>query len=160
MGNLRPPRSKPPKTPQVHRPSGDRLNVRSPALAALGIALMASAAALGAVLVHDGEVAAEAGLAGAAPGESVRVKGTPQPFVPDAPLRAWRTVLPMLDNFTYALGDPESGIEALLTSPVPAPDGVVLADGTVDYVAPHPDGSGRLLVVVAVHDWQEPILFR
>ena len=136
------------------------MNVRSPALAALGIALMASAAALGALLVHDGEVAPEAGLAEAAPGESVRLKGSPVPFAPEGPLRAWRTVLPLLDNFTYALSDPESGIEALLTSPGPAPDGVVVAEGTVGHVAPHPDGSGRLLVVVEVREWSEPILFR
>jgi hypothetical protein len=136
------------------------LNVRSPALAALGIALMASAAALGALLVHDGEVAAEPDLASAAPGEAVRVKGSLEPFAPGTPLRAWRAVLPMLDNFTYMLSDPDSGVLALLTSAGPAPDGVVLADGTVDYVAPHPDGSGRLLVVIDVRDWQEPILFR
>lgn len=156
----RPSRPKPPKTPRGHRPSGDRLNVRSPALAALGIALMASAAVLGALLVHDGEVAAESDLATAAPGEAVRVKGSPEPFTPVGPLRAWRTVLPMLDNFTYALTDPESGIEALLTSPTAAPEGVVLADGTVGYVAPHPDGSGRLLVIIDVRAWEEPILFR
>jgi hypothetical protein len=128
-------------------------------LAALGIALMASAGALGALLVHDGEVATDSGLADAVPGESVRVKGTPEPFTP-APLRAWRNVLPLLDNFTYALSDPETGIEALLTSPGPAPEGVVLADGVVDYMGPHPDGSGRLLVIVAVHGWAEPIVFR
>ncbi|HUR24825.1 MAG TPA: hypothetical protein VM327_02290 [Candidatus Thermoplasmatota archaeon] len=136
------------------------MNVRSPALAALGIALMASAATLGALLVHDGEVATETDLAGAAPGEPVRIKGNPEPFTPGTPLRSWRMVLPMLDNFTYTLSDPESGILALLTSPAPAPDGVVLADGTVGYVAPHPDGSGRLLVVIDVRDWHEPILFR
>lgn len=136
------------------------MKVRSPALAALGIALMASAAALGALLVHDGEVAVETDLASAAPGESVRVKGSPEPFVPGTPLRAWRTVMPLLDNFTYAMGDEESGVVALLTSPRSAPEGVVLAEGRVDYVAPHPDGSGRLLVVVTVSSWQEPILFR
>ena len=123
--------------------------------------MMATAAVLGALLVHDGEVAAETNdLAAAAPGETVRVKGTPEAFTPGTPLRNWRTVLPMLDNFTYALSDPESGTLALLTSPAPAPEGVVLADGTVGYVAPHPDGSGRLLVVIDVQDWQEPILFR
>ena len=121
---------------------------------------MASAAALGALLVHDGEVAVESDLAAAAPGETVRVKGSPEPFKLDSPVRAWRTVLPLLDNFTYSLADPESGILALLTSPSAAPEGVVLADGRVDYVAPHPDGSGRLLVVIAVDTWEEPLLFR
>lgn len=125
----------------------------------LGILLMAGAAVLGALLVHDGEIAAESDLATAAPGESVRVKGAPEPFTP-APLRSWRTVLPLLDNHTYVLSDADAGLEVLLTSPAPAPEGVVLADGEVDAVAPHPDGSGRLLVVVHVHGWHEPILFR
>ncbi|MEA3137736.1 MAG: hypothetical protein QOC71_2017 [Thermoplasmata archaeon] len=121
---------------------------------------MAGSAVLGAILVHDGEVAPGSDLASAVPGESVRVKGSPEPFTPGTPLRTWRTVLPMLDNFTYALTDADSGIEALLTSPGPAPDGVVLAEGRVGYVAPHPDGSGRLLVVIDVQDWNQPILFR
>lgn len=121
---------------------------------------MASAAVLGALLVHDGEIADGSDLAGAAPGESVRVKGDPQTFTPSAPLRAWRTVTPLLDNFTYALNDPASGVEVLLTSAAPAPEGVVLADGMVSYVAPHPDGSSGLLVVVMVRAWDEPILFR
>ena len=125
----------------------------------LGIVLMASAAVLGALLVHDGEVAAESDLAAAAPGEEVRVKGAPEPFAP-SPLRSWRTVLPMLDNFTYVLSDADAGLEVLLTSSASAPDGVVLANGEVGLVAPHPDGSGRLLVVVRVDAWQEPILFR
>lgn len=121
---------------------------------------MASAAALGAVLVHDGEVAARRDLAHAAPGEEVSLKGTPEPFTPLGPSRAWRTVLPVLANHTYTMDDPEAGVVAMLTSPTPAPDGVVLAEGAVSYVAPHPDGSGRLLVVVAVSDWREPLLFR
>jgi hypothetical protein len=55
----------------------------------------------------------------------------------------------------------DAGVVALLTSATAAPDdGVVLAEGTVVYVAPHPDGSGRLLVVVGVDEWREPILFR
>lgn len=134
--------------------------MRSPALAALGVLLMATAAALGAILVHDGEVAGEPDLARAAPGESIRLKGEPEPFSPGASLRPWRAVLPLLGNHTYALADPDAGAVALLTSDGPAPPGVVVAEGRVGLVAPHPDGSGRLLVVVEVRDWQQPILFR
>jgi hypothetical protein len=138
------------------------LKVRSPALAVLGILLMASAAALGAVLVHGGEVATgkTVDLATAEPGDTVSLKGQPEPFAPFGATRAWRSVVPVLDNHTYTLEDPESGLVAMLTSDEPAPDGVVLAEGTVGYVAPHPDGSGRLLVVVVVQEWREPILFR
>ena len=126
----------------------------------LGILLMASAGALGAVLVHDGEVAVREDLASAMPGETVSLKGTPEPYTPLGATRAWRTVLPVLGNFTYTMDDPEAGVVAMLTSAAPAPDGVVLAEGDVGYVAPHPDGSGRLLVVIVVDEWREPLLFR
>lgn len=121
---------------------------------------MASAAALGAVLVHDGEVPVEQDLAHATPGESISLKGTPEPFAPFGATRAWRSVIPVLANHTYTLDAPDGGVVAMLTSDVPAPEGVVLAVGDVGYVAPHPDGSGRLLVVIVVTQWREPILFR
>lgn len=128
----------------------------------LGIALMACAGVLGALLVHDGEVAGGRGtdLAQAMPGEELSLKGTPEPFAASLATRAWRAVLPLLENHTYVLEDPDSGVVALLTSAKRAPDGVVLAEGVVSYVAPHPDGSSRLLVVVSVDEWREPILFR
>ena len=121
---------------------------------------MAGAAVLGGLLVHDGEVADGADLAHADPGEELSVKGTPEPFQPTAASRAWRAILPSLDNHTYTMDDPQAGVVLLLTSPAPAPEGVVLAEGKVRQVAPHPDGSGRLVVVLGVHEWREPILFR
>lgn len=135
------------------------MTVRSPALVAVGIVLLLGAGALGAVLAHDGANAATADLATASPGQAVEVKGDPQPFTPSPPLRAWRTVTPLLgDNHTYSLD--RADMQVLLTSPTAAPDGTVLAQGTILYLAPHPDGSGRLLVVIGVHAWREPILFR
>lgn len=137
------------------------MSLRSPALAVLGVVLLASSAALGVLLVHDGEAGASPDLARAVPGDSVRLKGEPAPFVPPAgALRQWRAVLPLLGNHTYRMDDDGAGVEVLLTSPAPAPAGVVLADGVVGYVGPHPDGSGRLLVLVQVRDWQQPLLFR
>ena len=136
------------------------MTVRSPALAALGVALMACAGVLGGLLVHDGEVASNPDLSRALPGDELSLKGTPEPFAASLATRAWRPVLPALQNHTYSLDDPDSGVVALLTSSREAPAGVVLAEGTVTYVAPHPDGSGRLLVVVAVDEWRQPILFR
>lgn len=127
----------------------------------LGVAMMACAGVLGGLLVHDGEVAGAApDLATAVPGEELSLKGTPEPFAASFASRAWRSVMPTLQNHTYSLDDPHSGAVALLTSAAEAPEGVVLAEGTVTYVAPHPDGTGRLLVVVAVDEWREPILFR
>jgi hypothetical protein len=135
------------------------LSLRSPALAALGALLLASAAALGVLLVHDGEAATGPRLAEAEPGEDVRLKGEPAPFVPPpGSLRQWRPLLPMLGNHTYALE--QDGALVLLASAAPAPAGVVLAEGTVDWVGPHPGGSGGLVVVVRVHGWTQPLVFR
>ena len=128
-------------------------------MAGVGLALLAGAAILGGLLVHDGEVAAANDLAQIAPGKAVQLKGEPEPFSA-AQHPSWHAVLPLLGNHTYVLSDPDTGVVAVLTSEHAAPHGVVLADGTVSYVGPHPDGSGRLLVVVAVHAWRQPILFR
>lgn len=124
----------------------------------LGASLLAAAGVLGAILVHDGETAA-APLAAAQPGDDVALKGVPTPFHPSGPLGAWQPLRPLLGEHTYELpaGD---GAVALLTGDDAAPSEVVLAEGTVAYVGPHPDGSGRLLVLVLVHEWREPFLFR
>lgn len=135
--------------------------MRSRSLALVGSGLLVAAVALGAVLVHDGERAAPA-LAQAEPGDAVLLKGAVQDFYPSRSLTAWDPVLPILaaHNHTYLLGKDGEGAVALLTSDKPAPDTVVLTEGKVLLVLPHPDGSGRLLVVVHVEAWREPFLFR
>lgn len=138
------------------------LKVRSQGLALTGAGLLAIAGALGALLVHDGE-SATASLTSVEQGDPVTLKGAPQPFYPSGSLAAWAPFLPELQahNHTYLLegGDGE-GTVALLTASEPAPQDVVLSEGTVTMLGPHPDGSGRLLVVVHVVDWRQPILFR
>jgi len=124
----------------------------------LGAALLVAAGVLGAILVHDGETAARP-LAAAQPGDDVAVKGSPTPFHPSGPLGAWQPLLPLLGEHTYELATADGAV-ALLSSDQPAPADVVLAEGTVAFVGPHPDGSGRMLVLVAVHAWREPLLFR
>lgn len=132
--------------------------MRSAGLAVLGAGLLAAAAVLGALLVHDGE-AERPPLAGAEPGDAVALKGTPLPFYPTQSLAHWGEVLPLLANHTYVLDAPD-GTVALLTSESEAPSATVLADGTVAFVGAHPDGSGRPLVVVRVAEWREPLVFR
>lgn len=132
------------------------MKVRSLGLALAGVAMLAAAAVLGAILVHDGE-ADPIRLAAAHEGDAVAVKGEPQPFFPER-LGPWAPVRPLLGNHTYILAA-EDGVVALLTSAQPAPAGVVLAAGQVALVTPHPDDPRALLVVIQVEDWRVPILF-
>jgi hypothetical protein len=133
------------------------VKVRSLGLAIVGAALLVAATVLGAILVHDGE-AKSVDLASMQPGDAVAVKGHPEPFFPDH-LALWAPVRPILDNYTYELPAQE-GIVVLLTSGAVMPDDVVLAQGTVAYVGPHPTQAGQLLLVLQVDDWREPLLFR
>ncbi len=132
------------------------VKVRSTGLAILGAALLAAAAVLGALLVHDGE-GKEPALAQAAAGDAVEVKGRPEPFFPDD-LARWAAVQPYLDAHNSLL-PAKDGVVVLLASPTPAPGAVVLAEGTVAAVAPHPTEPGHLLVVVHVDAWREPLVF-
>jgi hypothetical protein len=134
------------------------VKVRSAGLAILGAALLVAAGVLGAILVHDGETAA-APLAAAQPGDEVALKGVPTEFHPSGPLGAWQPLRPLLGEHTYEMPAADGAV-ALVTSDDAAPGDVVLAEGTVAFVGPHPDGSGRMLVLVAVHAWREPFLFR
>lgn len=133
------------------------MKVRSAGLALVGVALLVAAGVLGALLVHDGEARDES-LASAAPGDAVAVKGRPEPFFPDR-LAAWAPLRPLLGNHTYQV-DAGDGIVALLTSAQDMPADVVLASGTVAFAGPHPTLPGRVLVLVQVSDWREPLLFR
>ncbi len=131
--------------------------MRSLGLAILGVGLLAAATALGAILVHDGEAEAVR-LESVEQGDSIAVKGKPEPFFPPS-LGLWAPIRPFLDNHTYTLAT-DDGVLALLTSASPMPTDVVLAEGTVAYVGPHPSEVDALLVVVHVQDWREPLLFR
>lgn len=136
------------------------MKVRSRGLALFGVGLLATAGALGAILVHDGESAAPT-LATAQPGDDILLKGAPLVFHPTNSLAAWTPFLPTLQghNHTYVLTE-EDGAVALLAANEPAPDEVIVTEGTVTMVGSHPDGSGRLLVVVHVTAWRSPLLFR
>lgn len=132
------------------------MKVRSLGLAVVGLSMLAVAAALGAILVHDGEAAAPH-LASAGEGDAVALKGEPQPFFPER-LGPWAPVRSLLGNHSYLLAA-DDGVVALLTSDAPAPAGVVLAAGQVAFVGPYPDDAQTMLVVVRVDAWREPILF-
>lgn len=132
------------------------MKVRSLGLAACGLALLIAAAVLGAILVHDGEAEA-ADLGAVAPGETVEVKGEPEPFFPDS-LAAWAPLRPLFANHTYQLA-PQDGIVVLLTSEDAMPTDTVLAEGMVAFVGPMPGDAEHLVVLLQVSHWREPLLF-
>ncbi|MCA1819923.1 MAG: hypothetical protein LC620_07750, partial [Halobacteriales archaeon] len=75
---------------------------------------------------------------------------------------AWDDVKAALDNFTYEVDTGSPRDVVLVTSPHlgPAVGSDVVTTGPVVLRAPHPDGSGRTLVVVLARDLESPILFR
>lgn len=126
-------------------------------LAAVGAAFLVAALGLGILLVHDGESRGVT-LASLEPGDDLEIKGDVQPFFPDN-LAAWSPLRPLLGNFTSLLA-PSDDILVLLASEDPLPPGVMVAEGTVTYVGPHPSDASLQLVVVHVTTWREPIVFR
>ena len=133
------------------------MKVRSLGLAILGATMLATATALGAILVHDGE-ADSVHLDAVEQGDTIEVKGRPEQFFPPS-LGQWAPIRPFLDNHTYTLAS-EDGVAVLLTSPTAMPADVVLAEGTVAFVGPHPGQADALLVVIHVQGWREPFLFQ
>lgn len=133
------------------------MKVRSLGLAACGLTLLLAAVVLGAILVHDGE-ADDVHLDSVEQGDPIAVKGRPEPFFPPS-LGQWAPIRPFLDNHTYTL-ESEDGIAILLTSPAAMPADVVLAEGRVAFVGPHPAQKDALLVVIHVQGWREPFLFQ
>lgn len=131
------------------------MKVRSLGLAILGAGLLASAAALAALLVHDGE-GAHVAPAAARPGDRIEVKGALHPFHPEG-LTAWTPILALLGNHTYLL-PVQDGVHVAVTSDDELPHTVLLLEGQVVHTGPAPDG-GRL-VVLRVDDWRQPLLFR
>ncbi len=135
------------------------VNVRSPGLVALALALIAAASALGYLLVHDGEVEVPV-LALANPGDEVTMKGGFAEF--DAPTKdAWFEVRSLLLEHTYFYDGGDPTMVVLATSDVAVPEGeIVLAQGQVTHLGVHPDDPERILILVAVHDWTLPLVFR
>jgi hypothetical protein len=126
---------------------------------------MASAGALAYVLDHDAVGAASASAMSVTPGEDVTLRGLLIPFVVrPADVReavAWAQVREALGNVTGALETGEAGLVVLLTSddPLPPPGTAVVATGEVALRVPHPDGSGRDLLVLRAERVATPILF-
>ncbi len=147
------------------RLGGHRM-IRSRSLFALSLALLATAAGLGALLVIDGEVGTDgARLAYVQEGDTVRLKGELDSFdVPEgreAGASQWNDVREELATYVYGFASTETDGAVLVTSDEPLEEGEVLViEGMVLYSGDHPDGSGGSLVVVRVESAKEPVLFR
>lgn len=111
------------------------------------------------MLLHDG-VGAPVASAATPLGDDAFAKGTASPFVAP-PTQNWNAARAALGNFTYLIDTGEPAVVLLATGPEPhAEAGTVLVHGTVVLRAPHPDGSGRTLLVLRDAAWSTPILFR
>ncbi|MEK6985231.1 MAG: hypothetical protein AABX89_02465 [Candidatus Thermoplasmatota archaeon] len=111
------------------------------------------------MLLHDG-VGAALASSSTPLGDEVSAKGTPSPFVAP-PTQSWSAGRAALGNFTYRIDTGEPALVILATGPEPhAEAGTVVVRGTVALRAPHPDGSGRTLLVLRDAAWATPIFFR
>jgi hypothetical protein len=133
-----------------------RTTIRSKPLLALGLALLAAAGML-ALGLHDGVAVPPASQAAA--GDEAVAKGEPTPFVVP-PTPAWAPVRAALGNLTYSIATGDPGLLVLATGPdVHTGTGTVVVRGPVLLRSPAPDGSGRTLLVLAVRQWDTPLLF-
>ncbi len=123
----------------------------------MAFALLASAGGL-AIAIHDGLATPVVGAATAL-GETATAKGDATVFLAP-PTADWAAVRLVLGNATYIIGTGDAATVVLATgADLHADAGNVIVRGPVLLRAPHPDGSGRLLVILAVTSWDTPILF-
>jgi hypothetical protein len=135
------------------------VKVRSPRLLALALALLASAAGLAYLLYHDAEVGGRLGHADL--GEDVALKGDFEPReVPGSPKWAEARNHLLENSYQYVGADAPAEWVILATSHAQQPGTHAIARGEIVYVAPHPDQPEKLLVIVQVAEWVDPILFR
>lgn len=125
--------------------------------------MLASSAVLGALLHHDGAlVPGASALVDSKPGDDVRFKGAVEPFLTPPESRLTPALSALLSDYTYILHDEaeEEGLLVLVTDGEPhiGVDAAVVS-GEVLHRGPHPDRSGRTLVIVEASDWTTPILF-
>lgn len=96
-------------------------------------------------------------------GQHVRFRATPTPIDPgprrvvDLPVLSGG--LAPLANYTYVVATTQDAV-IWVTSATPHPATAAVIDGIVIARQPHPDHSGRWLVVVRADAWTTPILFR
>ena len=145
---------------------GDVTSPRRGLLAA-AVLMLALSGSLAFVLSHDA-VGAGDELAAAAVGQETSLKGTFAPYfvTPAATDARWAPVHAVLGNMTYVqLDQAQTGADGhplvvLVTSDALHGDMAgVIVRGPVVLRMPHPDGSGRTLVVLRATAWARPLVF-
>ncbi len=123
----------------------------------MSLALLASAAALGVVLRHDGEIGAVENVhAIDSAGDDIRLKGDLVSY--QTPMGAsWQAVHAVLSNNTFQLDvdGPMVLVTGLVDADAAQGDEHII-DGRVVYFGVHPDDSEATLVVVAAKSVYEP----
>lgn len=128
------------------------MTVRSPLLLAISVAMLVSSGAL-ALLVHDGEMGTDEGMAHfAEPGAPLRLKGE---LV--AVEEAREDVRDRLADHTVALRHDRLDLEILVTADTELPaEGTWVVEGTLLYRVLAAEGG---VLVLAAHEVTEPFLF-
>jgi hypothetical protein len=140
---------------------GDLTSTRRGLLAS-ALLLLSLSGSLAFVLSHDAVGSDAAALATAPVGQEASLKGSFSPYLvtPAAADPRWAPVQAALGNVTYVLLGTDPGLVVLVTAEQPHPDleGAIVR-GPVALRLPHPDGSGRTLLVVRALGWSRPLVF-
>jgi hypothetical protein len=140
---------------------GDLMGLRRGLLAS-ALLILAVAGGLGYVLAHDAVGTDVAELAGAGVGRDASVKGSFAPYflVPPAVDPHWGPIHKILGNATYVLLGTDPALVVLVTAPQAHGDlASAIVRGPVELRVPHPDGSGRTILVLRATQWTHPLVF-
>jgi len=130
------------------------VKVRNRTLLALSVVLLATAVALGTLLVHDGEVGSSADLE---EGGAVRIKAALRPVTGNEWTRAAAIPAEFFDNYTYVVEGDDPSVLMLLTTPDAQDlEGRVVVAGTVVALTVW---HGINVVVVDSSSVTDPVVF-
>ncbi|MCA1819246.1 MAG: hypothetical protein LC620_04215 [Halobacteriales archaeon] len=131
-------------------------------LLALALAMLSLAGSLAYVLAHDAVGADPMQLADADVGQAASAKGSFAPYfvIPAAVDARWAPVHDVLSNATYVLLGTDPSLVVLVTAEQAHGDSAgAIVRGPVALRMPHPDGSGRTLLVLRATEWTHPLVF-
>lgn len=131
-------------------------------LLAVAVLLLAASGGLAFLLSHDAVGSDAAALAATEVGQEASLKGSFAPYLttPAATDARWAPVEAVAGNVTYVLLGTDPGLVVLVAAESPHRDlAGAIVRGPVELRMPHPDGSGRTLLVVRADGWARPLVF-